>query len=273
MYLNRDSGPFQNYHKAKKLLWDPQDIRYDRDRADWATMTSRENDLLRVALALFLGGEIAVSHDLAPLLIALRREGDHLEEEMFLTAQLFEESKHVEFFADVLEQVVGTMPDLAEIAGASYRAIFHDELPRTLGRLLTDSSRAAQAEAVTTYHMTVEGVLAETGYYGLFAALKQGGLMPGLLRGLELVQRDEARHIAFGLHLLTRFTAEDPAIWDIIEQRVSNLLPLAQGVFMELFEQFLPDIPFGLDVADMISYAEAQYTARMTVLERTRNRR
>lgn len=270
MGLQADSLPLQNYHKAKKLMWDPQDIRYDRDRGDWREMTSREQDLIRQALVLFLGGETYVMHDLAPLLIALRREKNHVEEEMFLTAQLFEESKHVEFFSDFSRQVLGDLPHLREIAGPHYMRLFDDELTRALSRLLIDSTREAQAEAITTYHIIIEGVLAETGYYGLFTALQQRKLLPGLLRGLELVQRDEARHIAFGLHLLTRLCRDDPKLWPIVEARIEKLFPLAQGVFTELFEPFLPDIPFGLDLGDMVSYAAGQYAARMSILQRRR---
>ncbi len=251
-------------------MWDPQDIRYDQDRRDWDAMTGPEHELVRRALTLFLGGETYVTHDLAPLLIALRRDGGHLEEEMFLTAQLFEESKHIEFFADVLEQIVIDVPELSAIAGDNYHLLFDHELAGALDRLLTDSSRRAQAEAVVTYHMIIEGTLAETGYYGIFNALQGQGLMPGLLHGLELVQQDEARHIAFGLHLLQRFLYEDPALWDVIDARINALFPLAAGIFSDLFTMFLPEIPFGLDMADVVEYAGSQFTARMKALQRVR---
>jgi ribonucleoside-diphosphate reductase beta chain len=114
-------------------------------------------------------------------------------------------------------------------------------------------------------------VLAETGYYAIFTALKAQGLMPALVQGLEYVQRDEARHIAFGLHLLTRILGENPELWPTIEARTNALLPMAQGVFMELLESFLPDIPFGLDLNDVIGYAGTQFMARMNALERARS--
>ena len=189
---------------------------------------------------------------------------------MFLTTQLFEESKHVEFFAEAIAQVVDDVPDFETIAGDNYRALFQQELAEALNRLLTDHSRTAQVDAVVTYHMVIEGVLAETGYYAIFTALKKQGLMPGLVQGLEYVQRDEARHIAFGLHLLTRIVQDDPDLWPRIEARTNTLLPLAQGVFMELLENFLPDIPFGLDLNDVIGYAGTQFMARMSALERAR---
>lgn len=267
MSLDNTTLPLRAYHKAKRLIWNPQDLDFSTDRADWQTLSPREHDLIRRALGLFLGGEEAVTNDLAPLTIALRREGGHLEETMFITTQLFEEAKHVEFFAAALDALGEPIPDRAALAGPSYTALFA-ELERALSTLLTDSSRAAQATAVASYHIVIEGVLAETGYYGIFRALRDRGLLPGLTRGLELVQRDEARHVAFGLHLLSRFIADNPAMRATIEAQLNVLLPLAQGVFLEILSDFMPDVPFGIDLGDLLNYASRQYMARLSVLDR-----
>lgn len=270
MPLDQTLLPLKDYHKAKKLLWNPQDLDYSQDQTDWASLTDREQDLIRRVLTLFLAGETYVTHDLAPLLVALRHEGGHLEEEMFLTTQLFEESKHVEFFDDVLAHVVGEAMDYSLVAGESYQHLFGVELANALGRLLTDHSRHAQVEAVVTYHMLIEGVVAETGYYGLFTALRSKGLMPAFTRGLEYVQRDEARHIAFGLHLLTRLVTDDPSLWSVMEQRLERLLPLSQGITIQLLESYLPDIPLGLDLNNILTFSASQYMARMNVLNRAK---
>jgi ribonucleoside-diphosphate reductase beta chain len=269
MRLDHTLLPLRDYHKAKRLMWDPQDLDFSQDQRDWAAMSEREQDLIRRAIALFIGGEAAVTDDLAPLLIALKREGGHLEEEMFLTTQLFEEAKHVEFFDAVIGKVLGETPEPSQIAGDNYRQLFA-ELSAALDALLSDHSRQAQARAVASYHMTIEGVLAETGYYGIFKALRTKGLMPGLTQGLEYVQRDEARHIAFGLHLLSRLTAEAPEVRAVVDAQLNKLLPLAQGVFMELLSAYLPNIPFDLDLNDIVGYAGRQYMARLSVLERAR---
>jgi ribonucleoside-diphosphate reductase beta chain len=269
MRLDTASLPLRDYHKAKRLLWNPQDLDFTRDRQDWEQMTPREQQLVRSGLGLFLSGEAAVTHDLSPLLLALKREGGHLEEEMFLTTQLFEEAKHVEFFATVIEACGIPEIDPVTMAGPSYQALF-SELTRALDQVLTDPSRLSQVDAVVNYHMIVEGVLAETGYYGIFTALRTRGLMPGLTQGLEYVQRDEARHIAFGLHLLTRLVREDRSLWGAAEVRLNILMPLAQGVFLELLNDYLPDVPFGVDLGDMLTYAGRQYMLRVGVLERAK---
>ncbi len=269
MRLNQNLLPLRDYHKAKSLLWDPQELTFSQDRQDWIQMTDQERSLIRRTLGLFMNGEAAVTHDLAPLLIALKREGGHMEEEMFLTAQLFEEAKHVEFFDRVIVDVLSESTDVTVLAGAAYQQLF-DTLNQSLDALLIDHSPAAQARAVATYHMIVEGVLAETSYYAIFQALRNRQLMGGFTRGLELVQRDEARHIAFGIHLLTRLIRADNTLWPVIEEQLNLLLPLAQGVFVEVLSDFAPDIPFDLDVNELVQYAGKQYYARVSTLERVK---
>jgi ribonucleoside-diphosphate reductase beta chain len=269
MRLDPTSLPLRDYHKAKRLAWNPQDIDFAQDAKDYAAMTVEEQALIRTALVLFIGGEASVTHNLAPLMIALKKQGGTLEEEMFLTTQLFEEAKHVEFFDAVIGAIGLAEFDPLALAGEQYRLLFQ-ALDQAMGALISDQSRMAQANAIVTYHMIVEGVLAETGYYGFFTALRAKGLMPGLTQGLEYLQRDEARHIAFGLHLLTRMIRAEPALWTIIEAQLSELMGLATGVYMELLSEFLPELPFNLDLGDILAYAGRQYQARIGVLQRAR---
>ncbi len=268
--LNPDSFPLSLYHKAKSLLWDPAAIDLSVDRADWARLSDPERDILLRLSRMFLGGEQAVAQDLAPLLIALRRSGDFIEEEMFVTAQLFEEAKHVEWFdrwmREIAPEAIAAPMDL----GPGYAALFDEALPAALDRLLVDASPKAQVEALVTYHMIVEGVLAETGYRGYMQTLKANGLMPGTVRAVELVQRDEARHIAYGLHALSRLLQADPSLWAAAEARLSDLLILSLDIIGGTFAPYGENIPFGMDPTDFVTYAADQFSRRMEVLERAK---
>jgi ribonucleoside-diphosphate reductase beta chain len=264
--LDPSSFPLSLYHKAKQLFWDPQAIDLTQDARDWARLAARERDILLRLAAQFLGGEQAVTHDLTPLLIALRRQGGRLDDEMFLTTQLFEESKHVEWFDRWFVEVASSAPPAPD--GAAYRALFYEALPAALDRLLRDGSPRAQVEAIATYHLIIEGVLAETGYHGYARALRDHGILPGTLRGVALVQRDEARHIAYGLHALGRLIEAEPALWEVLIARLNTLLPLALGIVAETFGPYGDDVPFGLDPDEFITYASAQFDHRLRALER-----
>jgi ribonucleoside-diphosphate reductase beta chain len=258
----------QDYHKAKRLLWDPRDIRLEADRVEWPQRTDDERDSTLTLISLFHAGEEAVTHDLSPLLLSLRREGGHLEDEMFLTAQLFEESKHFEFFDRWLDEVPGEELIVAERLGPFYRELFYRDLPAALGRLHDDSSPAAQAEAVVTYHMIIEGVLAETGYHSVFDNLQERQVLGGLAEGMGYIKRDEARHIAFGVYLLQRLVHQDAANWDVVQSKMNELLPKALGVVHEALAKFGDNIPYGLRMDDLLQFATSQYEARMNAIQR-----
>lgn len=266
--LDQTLIPMLDYHKAKRLLWDPRDIDLEPDRRDWAALTDRERDLILRGGSLFVAGEEAVAHDLAPLLVAIRREGGHLEDELFLTTQIFEEAKHFEWFDRWLNEVPGVEVNPPDYLGPAYAEIFYRDLPDALMRLLTDASHAAQAEASLVYHMVIEGVLAETGYHGFAQALKPRGVLGGLTRGFELVQRDEARHIAFGVYLLQRLIAAQPPLMEAIQPRMNELLQKALEVIGEVFAPYGDTMPFDLDLTEMIAYAGDQFGKRMDALER-----
>ncbi|WP_117237162.1 R2-like ligand-binding oxidase [Thermus sediminis] len=266
--------PMRLYHKAKRLFWDPAALDFTRDREAFQALDPRAQDLLLRLTSLFLGGEEAVTLDLLPLVRAVAGEG-RLEEEMYLTTFLLEEAKHVEFFARFLEEVAGAKGGLAHYHGPHYRRIFHELLPEAMGRLEVDRSPKAQVEAALTYNVVVEGVLAETGYQGFFRAVDrlraQGLDLPATLEGVAHIQRDESRHMAYGLFLIARHLGEDPGLWPAVEARLNLLLPEALGVVQELFAAYTEGMPLEVSAEEFLAYAMGQFAGRMRVLERARS--
>jgi len=266
--LDRDALPMRLFEKAKRHgVWNPSDLDFTRDRDDWANLEPDQRDVLLRLTALFQGGEESVALDLLPLIEAVAAEG-RLEEELYLASFLFEEAKHVDLFRRFLDEVADERSDLTRYHGPAYRSLVYEELPAALGRLRSDRGPVAMAEASVTYNMIVEGVLAETGYHGYFTILERNGLLPGMRQGVAHLKRDESRHIAYGVHLLSRLVAAhgDP-VWRAIQTRFEALLPLALGVVGEIFEPYAP-MPFGLVPDDFLAFAMAQFERRLTRLER-----
>lgn len=219
--LRHDIWPMRLYHKAKKLgTWDPRDIDLTQDREDWQRLPDEHKERLRGLILSFQAGEEAVTLDLLPLILTMAREG-RLEEEMFLTTFLWEEAKHTEFFRRILDEVLQEQGDLHEIRVTNTtRDLFADDLPSVMNRLLTDPSPENQVRASVLYNMIVEGVLAETGYYSFSQVLSASNLMPGLLQGIQLIKRDESRHIAYGVFLISRLVAQDKSLWPLVEEQM-----------------------------------------------------
>ncbi len=267
--LDRNHPALRLYEKAKRLgVWNPSDLDLSQDRRDWETLAEPEKDLIWRLCALFQAGEEAVTLDILPLIQVIAAEG-RLEEEMFLTTFLFEEAKHTDFFRRFLDEVAGAPRDLERYHSESYRALFYYALPETMQALARDGSSAAQVRAATTYHVVVEGVLAETGYHAFQTVLARNHLMPGFCQGIALLKRDEARHIAYGIYLLSRLVAAQPELWPIIEIRMNELLPYALGVIGDAFSAYDP-VPFGLTYSDFVEYASDQFQMRIERLEKAR---
>ncbi len=82
-------------------------------------------------------------------------------------------------------------------------------------------------------------------------------------------QADEERHMAYGLFLLSRLVAEDPAVWSAVSRRMEELLPLTLGIVSEFFEAYDP-MPFGLSLDDTVQDAIARFASRWAALEGAR---
>lgn len=268
--LDRTSLPARLWQKSKLHgIWNPTDIDFSLDRQHWLALSDAERDLLLRLSALFQAGEESVAQDLLPLIDAISREG-RLEEEMYLTAFLWEEAKHVELFRRFLDDVVDSRADLAPFHSPSFRRLFGVELPASLDALRRDRSPIAQARASVTYNMVVEGVLAEAGYHGYYRTLTRVGILPGMQQAVSLLKRDESRHIAYGVHLLSRLIVEhgDP-VWEAIEERMNKLLPVALGVIEEAFAAY-DTVPFGLEIDEFSGFAAEQFQRRYARLELAR---
>jgi len=268
--LNFDSPPMRLWQKAKKLgVWDPCDIDLTQDRRDWERLAAPEHDLLLRLTSQFQAGEEAVTLDLLPLIAVVAGEG-RLEEEIYLTSFLWEEAKHVETFRRFLDEVACCRTDLSEYHGPCYRQLFYEELPAALGQLRHDSSPLAQARASVTYNLIVEGVLAETGYHTYYQTLRVNNLMPGMQRAIDYLKRDESRHLAYGVFLLSRLVAVhgDP-VWEAIRERMQALVQLAMGLINETFAAY-EVVPFGLKLEDFLQFAMGQFEQRMTRVEKAR---
>lgn len=269
--LRQDVLPYRLYQKAKRLgIWNPADIDLSQDQKDWADFSpDRKRRFLRL-VSMFQAGEEAVTLDLLPLIMAVAKEG-RIEEEMFLTTFLFEEAKHTEFFRTVLN-ALDVHEDLSHFHSEPYRKVFYEILPEAMGRLVHDTSPRAIADASVVYNMFVEGVLAETGYWSFYQTLSKFGHMPGLLKGIDYLKRDESRHIAYGTFLLQRLICEDPSLFDYIQQKLGELAPLAMAINEVGISDSDPADPMYVNPNEVMSFTAKQLSVRLEKLARAKEK-
>jgi ribonucleoside-diphosphate reductase beta chain len=227
--LDYESVPWKLWEKSKKLFWDPADIDFAQDAIDWQTMTDEERTLVAMSARGFMVGEEAVTLDIVPLLRCMSDLG-RLEDTMYLSMFAMEEAKHTEMFRRWFDAVGLDPASLDDLVRAQQAAlgerrtgVFDGALTRVMRRLDTDQSPQAILDATLIYNQLVEGVLAIAGYQRWEQVFRQIEKLPGLEAGLKLTQRDERRHIAYGTYLGRRVLAENPELWEWLEQRWAKL--------------------------------------------------
>ena len=85
-------------------------------------------------------------------------------------------------------------------------------------------------EAITLYHMVIEGMLALTGQHFIIEYNESVGTLPGFVEGFDNVARDEHRHVAFGARFLRDMAERDPRYAEAIQRTLVECGPAADGV-------------------------------------------
>ncbi|WP_267642218.1 ribonucleotide-diphosphate reductase subunit beta [Haloarchaeobius amylolyticus] len=267
-HIDTESRSYRYYRNAVERHWDPGAIDLDVDRARIQTLDDDTFTRLRTTLALFGAGEEAVTEDLSPLGVVL---GD-VNDQLFVTTQLYEEAKHADFFHRYWTGVVHPEEDRRGLARSDprdqkwYNDAYVELFERNeaaMHRLLSEDTPRTRAEAYCHYHLTIEGILAQTGYYGVqntFDGTTEGvPELPGLVDGFSKIRSDEGRHVGFGMAKLKDLVesgAVDPQdLYDL----TTDLAMLTQQVVSGAANQDAPGIgPDGL-----AAYAAEKHTERM----------
>ena len=227
--LDYQSVPWRLWEMSKKLFWDPADIDFSQDVIDWQEMSAEERTLVALSARGFMVGEEAVTLDIVPLLRYMSDLG-RLEDTMYLSMFAMEEAKHTDLFRRWFDAVGADPASLDDLVraqqaalGQGRRGLFDGALTKVMRRLDTDRSPRAVLDATLIYNQLVEGVAAIAGYRRWELTFRRLGKLPGLEAGIKLTQRDERRHIAYGTYLARRIIAENPDLWEWVEQRWARL--------------------------------------------------
>src|SRR5581483_11594274 len=90
----------------------------------------------------------------------------------------------------------------------------------------------ALVRGVTVYMIVIEGMLALTAARFMIKSLKERGWFPGFTAGFTAVNRDESRHVGFGVKFLADAIKADSANARIVEETLKETLPVASLVFV-----------------------------------------
>lgn len=269
--LNWDSFPLRLFAKGNDHFWDPRRIDFSQDGADWAGMTAEQRRSATFLCAQFIAGEEAVTQDIQPFMRAMALEG-RFGDEMYLTQFCFEEAKHAQGFRLWMDAVGMTEDVHAYVAdNPHYRKLFYEEMPQAMRILETDPSPENQVRASVTYNHVIEGSLALTGYHAWQKVCREQQILPGMQELITKIALDERRHMAWGTFTCRRHVAADDRLWNVVTERMGELLPHALNMINWVNEQF-DELPFGFDPDEFTQYAAEKAARRLSAIESARGR-
>ncbi len=187
---------------------------------------------------MFFYGEDRVADTLSPYVTAAPTE----EQSYFLATQQVDEVRHSIFFHRFFKEVIGVGGETIEQTLSStlpqlnwgYRGIF-DRLDLMAEELTKDRSLPKYAQAITLYHLIVEGSLAQPGQHFIEDFFASEETMPGFSEGIANVSRDEQRHIGFGVKVLSELLREGAPGWEenraAVTELLREVLPYGPAVF------------------------------------------
>lgn len=221
--------PQQLYLDWERAHWAAQDIDLTRDPADWAGLDAGERELLYFALSSLMVAEERISTQFCGLVLAQ----DDEEEGSYLSTQLVDEVRHMQFYARFQNEVIADPASIGahvararEVLGEPFKHIFDEALVKAHDRLRLDpADREAKVDFVTIYHMILEGTLGIVTSHFLLDLLSERRLLPGFADGYGRIASDEQRHIAYGTWFLREAVEQDPGMADVIRGRLHDLLP------------------------------------------------
>ena len=262
------------YSLWERQQWAVGALDFSQDRVDWHERIPPQERYQRMyGLSAFFVGEQRVAAELGPMMRAMPDE----DMRIFLCTQIADEARHVAFFdrfysevgvlqADSLD---GRLIETSEHLNPDFGVLFDELLHERVDRLAREpEDLATLVEAVTIYHMVVEGMLALTGQHYIIDFNEKAGTLPAFVEGFTKVARDEHRHVAFGARFLRDMVRRDPAHVDTIRRTLALVAPAADGVLRPKWFEGGDDEPllFGVSVSETRAFAMKALERRLAAI-------
>src|SRR5512133_2128651 len=263
----------QLYNLWEKQQWKTQDLDFSQDKVDWHERIPPEERFQRMyGLSSFFIGEQKVADELGPIMRACPTEAQRI----FLCTQIADEARHVRFFERFYQEVgvydsdelSALLAQTSEHLNDNFVVLFDEMLRSRVDRLAAaPDDTEALVEAVTLYHMVIEGMLALTGQHFIMEYNTNEGVLPAFVEGFQNVARDEHRHVAFGSVFLKEKADEDDRYREAIQRTLQESLPVADKVLSPPWAQDEEDWEmFGYTLAETREFAGTCLSRRLKVI-------
>jgi ribonucleoside-diphosphate reductase beta chain len=259
------------YRLWERQQWSVYELDFSQDRIDWHERIPPDERFQRMyGLSSFFVGEQRVEAELGPMMRAMPDE----DMRIFLSTQIADEARHVAFFNRFYEEVGvleadslgGRLEETSAHLNPKFRELFDEMLGSRVDRLAAEpEDLESLVEAVTIYHMVIEGMLALTGQHFIIDYNETVGTLPGFVEGFNNVARDEHRHVAFGSRFLREMAQRDDKYREAIVRTLGEAGPAADGVLTPPWYEEGQDL-FGVSIDETREFAMKALDRRLKVI-------
>jgi ribonucleoside-diphosphate reductase beta chain len=256
--------------------WNSETFDFTRDAEEWNdpdVWTAEQKRFMVWSLSEFFLGEERVTTELLPFAIAAPTD----DQRIFLASQIADEARHCVFFDRFYREVVGA--DAQTIAenlkaqrkhvNAEWSQLFDGILHECAETLRKDpSDMDALVRGITVYMIVIEGTLALTGARFILRSLKEMDRLPGFRDGFTHVNRDESRHVGFGVKFLADAIKEDERYKEIVQTTLQETLPVGVLAFAPEWveNRYDFDTPFGYHSTEIFAYAMKSLSKKLAAM-------
>lgn len=250
--------------------WSVPEVKFDRDKEHLRNRIDKATGhMVKRLVAYFATGDSIVANN---LVLNLYKHINSPEARMYLSQQLAEEARHIDFYLKLVEEYI---PDEAERIEA-FQAV--ENIPSikkkaewamkwidkmaVMDRLNTLEDRRTFVLGLIAFAACIEGLFF-MGAFSYVYYLRSKGLLPGFAEGTDWVFRDETQHMTFALEIVDIARREEPELWNAeMERLVREMLAEAIECEMTFCEDAVGLGVLGFTAIDMRQFLEFCADAR-----------
>jgi ribonucleoside-diphosphate reductase beta chain len=176
------------------------------------------------------------------------------------------------FYREVFGVEAGSLGEMIDkqryVVNKDWETLFNGILHECAEDLRKDPSDFPKlVRGVTVYMIVIEGMLALSAARFMIKSLREKGWFPGFTAGFTAVNRDESRHVGFGVKFLADAIKDDQANAKIIEDTLKECLPVATLVFVPPWveDPYNFDTPF-YHSSEIFEYAAKSLSKKLAAM-------
>lgn len=234
---------WEAYKKQLAAVWVVNEVKLDKDLADWQRLTEDEQHFLKMILAFFAASDLIVNENLDS---RFTDDVKILEAKFAYGFQQMMENIHSEMYSLLIDSYIKDSKEKDFLFNAVKNVPIIEKKANWAKKWMNSTESFAQRLVAFS---AVEGIF----FSGSFCAIywvKERGLLPGLTKSNEFIARDEGMHTDFAVLLHSMLNAKCPI------EKLNEIIKEAVEIEKEFITEALPCSLIGMNAENMKKYIE-----------------